>query len=76
MPGGTPIVWATDLSPVVAFITPFLARKGAGGMVERAVGHRRHSSGAGVSRQSRSAKRGEGRRKPLGKPALGPRPVC
>ena len=36
----------TGVSPVFGFITPFLARKGDGGMVERAEEHRLHKRGA------------------------------
>ena len=35
------------MSPVLGFTTPFLARKGDGGMAETVVGHRRYRSGAG-----------------------------
>ena len=56
--GGTPIAWATDLSPVFGFIFPFLARKGDGGMVERAVGCRRTGVVAEVLRQSLSGREG------------------
>ena len=40
------------MSPVFGFIAPFLARKGDGGMVERAVEHQRCISRAEVLRQS------------------------
>ena len=40
------------MSPVFGFIPPFLARKGDGGMVERAVEHQRCTDRAGVLRQS------------------------
>ncbi len=35
--GRCPFAGGTGVSPVSGFITPFLARKGDGGMVERAV---------------------------------------
>ena len=56
--GGTPIAWATDLSPVFGLITPFLARKGDGGMVGTAVGCRRTGVGAEVLRQALSDSEG------------------
>ena len=40
------------MSPLFGFATPFLARKGDGGMVETVVAHRRYMSGAEVLRQS------------------------
>ena len=39
---------ARGCSPVAGFITPFLARKGDGGMVERAVEHGRDGTAAEV----------------------------
>ena len=36
--GRSPFAGGTGVPPVVGFITPFLERKGDGGMVERAVG--------------------------------------
>ena len=57
--GGTPIVWATDLSPVVGFIPPFLARKGDGGMVETAARRRRHESSERRSEQGLLVGEGE-----------------
>ncbi len=48
------------MSPVLVFITPFLARKGDGGIVETVVGHRRYRSGAEVLRQSPWQERGRG----------------
>ena len=50
--GRGPFAGGTGVSPVSGFITPFLDRKGDGGMVERVVGHRRYPSGAEVSMQS------------------------
>ena len=50
--GRSPFAGGTGVSPVFGFTTPFLARKGDGGMVETVVGHRRHRSGAEVLRQS------------------------
>ena len=41
-----PYAGGTGVSPGFGFITPFLARKGDGGMVERAVGHQRRTSRA------------------------------
>ena len=44
--GEAPLPGGTGVSPVLSFITPFLARKGDGGIVETAVGHRpQHGSG-------------------------------
>ena len=43
------------MSPVSGSITPFLARKGDGGMVGTAVGYRRHSSRTDILRQSPAA---------------------
>ena len=39
--GLSPSAGGTGVSPVLSFITPFLARKGGGGMVETAVVSRR-----------------------------------
>ena len=44
--GRSPFAGGTGVSPVFRFITPFLARKGPRGMVERAIGHRRHHGGS------------------------------
>ena len=38
--GQSPYAGGTGVSPVFGFITPFLARKGDGGLVERAVRNR------------------------------------
>ena len=56
--GLRPSAGGTGVSPVFGFISPFLARKGDGGMVERAVGHRRTSVAAEVLRQSLSGREG------------------
>ena len=50
--GRSPFAGGTGVSPVFGFTTPFLARKGDGGMVETVVGYRRYKSAAEVSRQS------------------------
>ena len=39
--GQSPSAGGTGVSPVLSFITPFLARKGDGGMVEAAVKRQR-----------------------------------
>ena len=46
--GQSPFAGGTGVSLVSGFITPFLARKGDGGMVERAVGHQRHVGGTEI----------------------------
>ena len=56
--GRSPFAGGTGVSPVVGFITPFLARKGDGGMVETAVGCRRTGKGAEVLRQALSESEG------------------
>ena len=56
--GAKPLCRGTGVPPVFAFITPFLARKGDGGMVERVAGHQTHKSKAGVLRQSPRRARG------------------
>ena len=56
--GRRPSAGGTGVSPVVGFITPFLARKGDGGMVETAAGCRRTGDGMEVLRQAVSE--GEG----------------
>ena len=43
--GRSPFAGGTGVSPVFGFITPFLARKGDGGMVETVVGRRRFREG-------------------------------
>ena len=48
--GRSPFAGGTGVSPVFGFIAPFLARKGDGGMVERAVEHERCASRAEVLR--------------------------
>ena len=53
--GRSPYAGGTGVSPVFGFTTPFLARKGDGGMVETAMGYRRYRSQAEVLRQSPSA---------------------
>ena len=51
--GRSPFAGGTGVSPVFRFTTPFLARKGDGGMVETVVGRQRYQgSGAEVLRQS------------------------
>ena len=50
--GRSPFAGGTGVSPVFGFITPFLARKGDGGMVETAVGHQRRTNRMEVLRQS------------------------
>ena len=49
--GRSPIAGGTGVPPVFGFITPFLARKGDGGKVERAEEHRPRRGGAGGLRQ-------------------------
>ena len=44
--GRSPFAGGTGVSPVFGVITPFLARKGDGRMVERAEEHRLHKRGA------------------------------
>ena len=44
--GRSPFAGGTGVSPGFGFITPFLARKGDGGMVETALGRRRFRDGA------------------------------
>ena len=56
--GQSPFAGGTGVSPVVGFITPFLARKGDGGMVGTAVGCRRTGVGAEVLRRSLSGREG------------------
>ena len=51
--GRSPFAGGTGVSPVFGLITPFLARKGDGGMVERVVEHQRRTSRAEALRQSR-----------------------
>ena len=46
--GRSPSAGGTGVSPVVGFITPFLARKGDRGIVETVVGRERYSSRAVV----------------------------
>ena len=53
--GRSPFAGGTGVSPVFGYITPFLARKGGGGMVERAVERQRRTGRAEVSKQSRFA---------------------
>ncbi len=50
--GRSPFAGGTGVSPVFGFTTPFLARKGDGGMVETVVVHRRYTSPTEVLRQS------------------------
>ena len=50
--GLRPCAGGTGVSPVFGFITPFLARKGDGGMVETVVGQQRYCSGAEALRQT------------------------
>ena len=54
--GRRPSAGGTGVSPVVDFITPFLARKGDGGMVETAGGCRRTGNGMEVLRRSLSGR--------------------
>ena len=56
--GRSPFAGGTGVSPVVGLISPFLARKGAGGMVETAVGCRRTGNGAEGLRQALSESEG------------------
>ena len=46
--GAKPLCRGCGGVPRTGFITPFLARKGDGGMVETSVGHRAHSCTAGA----------------------------
>ena len=60
--GRSPFAGGTGVSPICGFISPFLARKGARGMVETVVGRRRSCSGAMILRQSPPGRENTSRR--------------